>query len=1436
MIQGLRKLVIILTIAGLVAFFANLLVDNPYTHRLVRLIINEQVAKNTNLTVNFQALKVALFPAGIDIYGLKVAAAEAPDQPMATVSQLRARLSIWSLILGELRLSNVELNDPTFIWPPPAALTSLIKADPNAKKQKSSKDVDQQRWPPDFDLPINRVALINAKLYLEQPLFSPPATPSYMTLAVGALDAVWEYRSWRKMLLDFDVKAIDLSIGAASMLESTKVAGHLALNDKLLTLTDLVIHGERLNFAGEGNGEIKTSADRKQLLHGIQFYLNNKGTADMSLLGSYLEIPDTHGRVDGDFRIDLDIPLTDQGSTRFKVTGNGKSSDARLYGFRLLDSKTNFVIDENAVRLPEIDIIVDKKTVAKGGGEIRLNHDLDLDFKINAEKLHLVDLLEALNVDSRLVDLAITGKDIRIKGKGDPFALTATANINASEIIVPSIPLELKKFPHSPSCQVDLQLLVTSDQLDLTGTRAACVEENKKIDINTSKPLAPAHANVQVAGGLKFAGKGKTDIRINSTDVDLRIAEYFAQQPMTGSGSLEARLSGPFDKIVLDARLNQDHVSIAQIPFGNVSASIKYVDDILSWQDIEAYPDEGGTIDIRSGSLDISTPELMLDTTFEISDLSRDVVRAIATAIDPVNDFSAEIRNLTGNYKGPILQLLAGEAKLNLTAKDARLNGETLLTLLDTNLIADKKGWHSQNLVLNLHSLSLTGKVNHQRSSPFNLAYAENSKHPLYALGLNPEDKISINLRTISQKGPLPTTSTGDEAETDHLSRLPFAGEHLRPLGIKGQIVGQAEYSGTLESLQGSFTASIERPAVFGTNMTAVNLRGFTRGGHVDLVVNQAGNSLDGRLSFDIFKPGYPFEWYLSCHRYDLRVLASTVLPDDPRNYLYFTGDWQLKGQFSDFWHSIGDLTINDLRGNYVNDIASQTHTIQVRQDQPVKMLFTKKGWFFENKKDLFLSGKYMQVKITTKESRPPERLGLLFESVVDAGIIKEFVQDVDTAEGKVNIIGSLLGSTSDPRPVIEVSDLQANELTAATWRPLSVGIAEIRPAFRNVKLKAAYKDGRIIIDRLAADKGTGTVAATGSINLGKTSNTESHLDINLRDATVVYPVAFIKNFESQLSGNLVVSGQGLPYKLAGDIVINRARSTREVDIRNEIVNALRQKSIGSSSIDQKPLLTLDLNVSANQSINIHNRNLQVQMSTDLRIKGTEKNPVLSGQLEVDKGKFTYKQDFKITRGLVIFDDPIKADPSLDILAVSDVDIYRVYLGISGRASNPTVEFSVDPPTRENGNAISKLEILVLLSRGKLPQESQSMGQQTQSAATSEAANILLGQFEEPVEKLLDVSGQSVVRNVYIDTHPATDGSPVPRLNLPFDLGENIDLVLRTDQATSQVSVEYNVNDNIYVSGVHEVLRNKDALPTQNTPGNIEGDSRVNLKFRFSFE
>lgn len=69
-----------------------------------------------------------------------------------------------------------------------------------------------------------------------------------------------------------------------------------------------------------------------------------------------------------------------------------------------------------------------------------------------------------------------------------------------------------------------------------------------------------------------------------------------------------------------------------------------------------------------------------------------------------------------------------------------------------------------------------------------------------------------------------------------------------------------------------------------------------------------------------------------------------------------------------------------------------------------------------------------------------------------------------------------------------------------------------------------------------------------------------------------------------------------------------------DFDITTEIVNALRKKSLSSELRRDEPLVTFGLNITADRSIVIKNRNIDVLLSTNLRITGTDIAPIVSGQ------------------------------------------------------------------------------------------------------------------------------------------------------------------------------------------------------------------------------
>ena len=1409
----LKTITLIASICAIAAFGSNLLVDNPYTHRLIRIAINDKLQQETNLTLDFKAIKVRVVPPGLDLYGLAIAPALQPTQPLITVSQVRAKISIWSLFMGRARLSSLELNDPSIVWPPAWNFPGFLKEAHSVTREAKGTAT----WPPNFDLPIDRLILNNGQIFIELPRFTVPERGAANTWSLAGLDADITYKNWQHIGVELNVKNIDASSGAVSYLENTGLELHADLVDRRLTIHQIKAHGERIRTDGSGHIDL-VSAGSNADVSALALGLQSKVEGDLSLLGSFLDVADTHGPVNGTAEISAQIPLRPDGKSNFKITGQGKLKDATLAGFRLFDSQANFDIDSQAVRLPIIDFIIDGHNVGKLNGEIKLDDAVSFDFHGKPTGLHLVDLFESLGITNKDADLVLDSQDLRVHGTGFPLAIHVSANARASAVVIPALGPPVAAFPISPSCQTRLAIEVTPAQVDFTGSTAVCAAANG------------SHASpVAISGQITLGTESRVALRVKSAALDLALGEYFLRVPLAGLASDETFIHGPLSHILVDSKTAALGVEVHGIHLGALRAQTQVDHLLIKWDSIHAQPDAGGAFDATQGQIDIGVYGYPVVSTIKAQDISSQTIHEVLTATGLKPDLSFAIAKADGQFAGFLFTPLAGKGHLDFTFKDWTLDDETLFDSTQGQITANARGWSTPGVVLELGNMSMVAKLNHER-----VAHSTATTKNIWVdLGLNAKDRFNLSFHT--QTPLAPPKGNSSAAPGDNLGFLPFAGDILAASGIRGEVVAQGELSGTIDDVQGTFTAGLNQIQVLGGSMANVRSKGFIHGQHIDVVMDQGGNALEGRLSMDLLRSGVPFDWYFNCNRMDLRLLGTKFFSRDPRNYLYLTGDWRLRGTFADWWHAQGELNVNDLRANFVQSTGTQTKTLALRQEKPVKLLFTNKGWYFADNQGLLLHGSDFDLDLNTSDSHPPERLGFKFNSTIDINLAKEFFREVETAEGKIQIAGELLGPTSDPRPTVTISDVKPTPLNSLTWKPLTLGIADIRPAFRNINLNIVYREGRLVIDRFAAEKGTGNVRASGSVNLFSTAPEISHLDLNLSDATIIFPVAFLKSFETQMSGNIVISGQSLPLKVAGDIIINRARSTREVDIRDEIINALRQKAVGSALVQEKPKFILDLNLSANKSINIHNRNLQAKLSSDLHIKGTDIAPIVSGQIEANKGKFIYKQEFNITRGLVTFDDPIKPDPSLDILALSEVDNYRVYIAVNGRASDPTVEFSIDPPTRETGTAISKLDILVLLSSGKLPEEAKVQGQDSQNAATSEAANLILGQFEEPMEKLLQSSGQSVVHSVYFDTHPAPDGSPVPRINLPVDLGDNIDFVLRTDQITSELSLEYSVNDSIAVSGVREIQHAKDQQPTQQT-GEIEGDSKVNLKFRFSFE
>jgi hypothetical protein len=160
-----------------------------------------------------------------------------------------------------------------------------------------------------------------------------------------------------------------------------------------------------------------------------------------------------------------------------------------------------------------------------------------------------------------------------------------------------------------------------------------------------------------------------------------------------------------------------------------------------------------------------------------------------------------------------------------------------------------------------------------------------------------------------------------------------------------------------------------------------------------------------------------------------------------------------------------------------------------------------------------------------------------------------------------------------------------------------------------------------------------------------------------------------------------------------------------------------------------------------------------------------------------------------------------------------------------------------DSPTREDGTPVDTFEILILLSRGSLPETNRAIGD-TQGTALAEGINIIAAQqVETQVSNLFELSGQNIITHVYIDAYASEEtGAPIYRVNMPINLLEDLDLVLRVDKNKRwKASSEYPLHDNITVTGAWEP-RSGDSSGDSGAGKLSEFDFNLNLKFRFSYQ
>ncbi len=1425
--QTLRRLVIFISVLMISIFILNILVDNPYTHRLLRAIINAQVKENTNLELKFEAVNVSVMPLGFELYGIQVnPQSQEKGKSLAKASRIHVRVSLWSLIIGRPKLGLVAASDLEVIWPPPWDFKGFIKNQSSQPKE----DDQPMTWPPQFELPVEEIRLENSRFYAEFPLNEEvPLAPSWFYLIASGVDLNIKLDGWNDINLDLLVQRLDVARDEAYLIEEARVEFGAEMIADRFVIPYLKINGERIDLNGTLFAQINTSRINKEILS-LDISSDIKSTMDLSILGSWLDLGETRGKTTESAQIKVSIPFKGEEEVSMSIKGKGSIEDGYLAGFRLFDSETEIDIDLERIKFNNLLIKIGDQAFGSAQGELSFADDLAYQFDIKPNGLHLYDLLNALGVDFSLIDFQLHSDKVTLAGTGQPFEMTVKSNAELHQISLPILADKKNDFD-PPSCRMNIELAINSDGMAFNDTEGLCYvskpfyrEKGHSKSLNHVIEIGDHISDLAIDGGFAFSNKG-ADLKIASESLDLGLANYFATIPLAGYASLKTRVFGRYDQIKVSNLLESDETKIIGFPLDRFKGYAIYDDGLLHWKNLSARMPSGAFFTSKKGHLKIKGLEI--DSDLSVSKIAYNTIEDFVDSLKTKHQFAMEINQINGKIKGPILYPGMMTGTLNAVVSKIDFNDERYLDRVDLTLKSDREGFKIENSNLQLKDLFVKLNVDHIRANPTQIPPKGRSTSFLETIGLSEDDHYKISLNTFNpiQKKGLASANTNTENQDD-LGHLPIAGHYLQKAKLQGKIDLQANIEGTINQLQGSFNGQVGHLSILGSQIAPLQIQGFINDSFLDVTCDHSGQALRGRVSMDLSEKNLPYEWYFSFKQFDIRPLGTQVFASDPRNFAYLSADWNMKGYLSDWWNSRGQLNLKELLVKYSHQKELANEALYLRNSKPVSIDFSPKGWQFVDKEKLNIVGEFIDLELSLDGNRPPDKLAVKLQGEIDLALLKQLFDQVETTTGKVLMTMSLTGSIDKPDFYVKLEDLP-QDLNRKDWQPLSLGIANIRPAFKEMDFEMVYEKGLFAINSLSTKKGQGTITASGRLKVSQQSTAKSNITIVLDNTNFITPIPLIKSVDSVISGTINISGDSIPYLINGDINIVKSRSTRNFDLTNEILKEIRKTSVKTDKAGEQPNLLFNINISGNESINIRNRNINITLSSDLVLKGSDVKPEVSGQVEIVKGKFVYKRDFEFRRGLITFDDPVKLDPSLDLLAVADVSPYRVSILGSGRASKPVFDISVDPPTKEDGTPITPIDTLILLSRGKLPNRSFSF--EERNAVSTEALNIVAGQFEQPVEKLFDLTGQDVIQEVYLDYYPSeVDDSPTPRLNFPINVVEDLDLILRSDPSTLRLTAEYPLHQSI--SAHIDYVK-----PNDETSAKDRSNTTFDVKFRFAF-
>jgi outer membrane protein assembly complex protein YaeT len=545
----------------------------------------------------------------------------------------------------------------------------------------------------------------------------------------------------------------------------------------------------------------------------------------------------------------------------------------------------------------------------------------------------------------------------------------------------------------------------------------------------------------------------------------------------------------------------------------------------------------------------------------------------------------------------------------------------------------------------------------------------------------------------------------------------------------------------------------------------------------LDLVTGIAGKPQTVRANIELRRPGRPIEVETNLTDFNLGPIIAAFAPDLASSIAGVVGGrLHIAGPTV---NERGEVTLDGLRGDLtLTSISLQLAERKINVETPFTVTLNgpqvtlERTRVFGEGVDLSLGG--------TLGLSEGAKMNFAANGTANLDALGELSTDYSFS-GTMAINARIEGSVNEPRLG---GDIHVSGLTFSSFNPQFI--------IEDGNGRILLSGDRVTLESFTARANDGKINANGTLTLAQFQPKEWRFGLNASDVIVFYQGAQVT-----LNGDLTLTGTPQGQLLSGKVIIPQAEYTTDFDFENLASTGRGGFDFGGGGGTGRKTfglapVSLDVRVEADESLIVHNEQINTVGTAMLTVGGTLADPAITGRVAFEGGTIRFRsQRYDITTGTLDFPVGAGRTPDVNVMAEGDVSGYHVYVGLTGPLNDMEVTLRSEPD-------LPRSDVLSLITTGRTGSDTLGSEELTRSGVGT-AASLLSEEFiSRPTESLLGIS------RFQIDPVLRPNDNPAARITIGQQLARDLAFTYSTNLASEQdqtALLEYTLTNRFSVVG-----------------------------------